>query len=114
MAKSLRQQVFDYLDGDPKITVKKLRKVFPEANMDTIKRYMMIYRKEHKYDRSKVNIKEELVKIIKDYRTPASARVQAIREYNNMIKNMPEQTEEEVDTLLSLYNKVEGEDNGEL
>ena len=49
--------------------------------------------------------KDVLYEIFIDRKQPATARVAAIREYNNLITNTPEESGE--DTLLKLYKMVE-------
>lgn len=59
-------------------------------------------------DSGTINIKQELIKIIKNYDAPASARVQAIREYNSMIESIPQEDTEE--PLLKLLTSLEAKD----
>ena len=90
---SIRQQIFQYLDKHPDISLKALKKEFRDCPTNTIRTY---YRQH--FDISKnvsINIKKELIKIIKDYKSPASARVQAIREYNNIIETKPEESSDD-------------------
>ena len=81
---------------------KELRFRLKECPRDTIDRYYTQFKKTAKD--VQLDIRTELIKIIKDYKQPASARVQAIREYNNLIEKVPETGE---DPLLKLYQTVE-------
>ena len=103
---SIRQQVFQYLDKQPDIPIKELYKVFGDRPKETIK----AYRRQHRVMKKNIpkhtlNIKEELIKIIKDYKQPASARVQAIREYNNLVETQPQESEEPLLKLLTILEK---------
>ena len=90
---SIRKQVFTYLDTHPDISLKDLKKVFKDCPINTIRTY---YRQHFNIsDIISINIKKELIKIIKDYKQPASARVQAIREYNNLVETTPEEGSED-------------------
>ena len=105
--KSIRSQVFEFLNGHPKISLRMLTKEFKDCNRDTIKRYLTQYREQFKVESlGDMNIKNELTKIIKDYKQPASARVQAIREYNNLVEITPESSD---DPLLKLLTTLEKE-----
>ena len=95
MKNSIRQQVFRLLDTLPDIPIKDLYLEFKDCPKETIK----TYRKQHRGMKKSIHnntldIKTELKKIIKDYKQPASARVQAIREYNNMVEITPEESED--------------------
>ena len=58
---------------------------FKDCPKNTIREYYRQFKSISKNMSSvSVNIQQELIKIIKDYKQPASARVQAIREYNNL------------------------------
>ena len=102
---SIRQQVFDQLKINPDITLKELKVMFSDCPYNTIRTYF----KQHTNISGNIslNIKNELIRIIKDYKQPASARVQAIREYNNLIKESPEK--EGDDPLLKLLQTLEKE-----
>ena len=80
----------------------ELKKTFGDCPKETVDRYYTTF---NKISRDiHLDIRTELIKIIKDYKQPASARVQAIREYNNLIETTPENSE---DTLLKLYETLE-------
>ena len=100
---SIRQQVFALLDRLPDISFKDLCLEFKDCPKNTIK----VYKHQHKVNNQNipVNIADELIKIIKDYKQPASARVQAIREYNNLIKDNPQQKDD--NPLLKLLETLE-------
>ena len=105
---SIRQQVFDQIKNKPDISLKELKMMFSDCPYNTIKSYYKQHRDATKNIPNKiVNIKDELIKIIKDYKQPASARVQAIREYNNLIKESPQK--EGDDPLLKLLQTLEKE-----
>jgi len=89
---SIRQQVFTYINNHPDITLKALKKVFKDCPTNTIRAYF----RQHfdMSDNITIDIKKELIKIIKDYKTPASSRVQAIREYNNIVESIPTEGED--------------------
>jgi len=99
---SIRQQVFEFLKSNPDIPLKELKKEFRDRPTNTIRDYYRQF-KDMSKDTS-INLKKELEKIIKDYKQPASARVQAIREYRTLIEVQPEEGE---DSLLKLYQMVE-------
>ena len=102
--KSIRKQVFEYLEIHPDIPLKKLKKEFKDCPINTIRTY---YRQHRDISQNiSINIKFELEKIIKDYKQPASARVQAIREYNNLVEITPESSD---DPLLKLLTTLEKE-----
>ena len=101
---SIRKQVFEYLNIRPDTSRKELKKVFGDCPKETVDRY---YSEHNKISRNvQMDIRTELIKIIKDYKQPASARVQAIREYNNLVETTPENSE---DTLLKLYQTLEND-----
>lgn len=105
---SIRQQVFEFIKIHPKTTLQETKRRFKECPNNTIGGY---YRAYHRIDEKTrkikdLDIKSELVKIIKDYKQPASARVQAIREYNNLVENKEESSD---DSLLTLYKMVEND-----
>ena len=109
MVKSLRKQVFECLDDNPKIRLKNLKKKFSDYNEDTVQRYLTQHR--HKKKRKKELTPGEVLKeIFLDRRQPGSTRVQAIREYNNTIKDSPEAIKEQGDPLLKLLLELEDED----
>ena len=94
---SVRQQVFEFLKKHPDISLKQLKKEFKDCPTNTIRTY---YRQHADISKNvSINIKQELIKIIKNYKSPASARVQAIREYNNLVENK-EQEESSDDGFL--------------
>ena len=99
---SIRSRVLDYLNIHPGTSRMELKKVFGDCPKETVDRYYTTFNKTSKD--IQLDIKTELTKIIKDYKQPASARVQAIREYNNLIETTPENSE---DTLLKLYETLE-------
>lgn len=86
MKGSLRSRVLKYLKENPETELKELKVIFGEYVPKTITRYFRAYTKSLK----PFDVKSELIKIIKDYKSPASSRVQAIRELNNMRKDQPE------------------------
>ena len=87
---SIRQQVFEYINTHPYKSLKEVKKVFSDCPTNTIRTY---YRQATDISKEiSIDIRTELQKIIKDYKQPASARVQAIREYNNLIKEEPDKT----------------------
>ena len=66
-----------------------LKVIFGEYVPETITRYFRHFTKSQKpYD-----VKKELIRIIQDYKNPASSRVQAIRELNNGLKDQGVSTE---------------------
>ena len=87
---SIRSQVLDYLNIRPDTSRKELKKVFRDCPGETVDRYYTQFKKTSR--NIQIDIRTELQKIIKDYKQPASARVQAIREYNNLIKEEPDKT----------------------
>ena len=95
---SLRSKVLKYLKENPSIELIELKEVFRDENEETVRNYYQI----NKQKKKPVDIKAELLKIIRDYKQPASSRVQAIREYNNMVKN---QTETKEDTNIDPYTE---------
>jgi len=100
---SIRQQVFEYIKTYPHKTLKEVKKAFKDCPTNTIRTY---YRQATDISTNiPINIRVELIKIIKDYKTPASARVQAIREYNNIIEKEPVKTGD--DPLLKLLTTLE-------
>ena len=101
---SIRSQVFDYLKIYPDITLQEVKKEFKDCPKNTIREY---YRQFNAMSNNMaVDIRTELIKIIKDYKQPASARVQAIREYNNIVEATPESVE---DPLLKLLQTLEND-----
>ena len=101
---SIRQQVFRFIKGRPGISVGEVIKEFRDSPTNTIRTY---YKQHISISKNvSIDIKEELKKIIKDYKQPASARVQAIREYNNLVENKEESSD---DSLLTLYKMVEND-----
>lgn len=106
MKNSIRQQVFRLIDKLPDISLKDLYLEFKDSPKKTIKTYLTQHRTIQKNISQcrQIDIRIELIKIIKDYKTPASARVQAIREYNNMKESSPI---EGVDPLVELLQTLE-------
>ena len=102
---SIRSQVLDYLNIRPDTSRKELKKVFRDCPKETVDRYYTQYKSISK--NIQLDIRTELIKIIKDYKQPASARVQAIREYNNLIEKEPDKSGE--DPLLKLLTTLEKE-----
>ena len=101
---SIRSQVFDYLKIYPDTTRMELKKTFGDCPKETVDRYYTTF---NKISRDiHLDIRTELIKIIKDYKQPASARVQAIREYNNIVEATPESVE---DPLLKLLQTLEND-----
>ena len=99
---SIRKQVFQFLKLNPGISRKETKKSFGNCPKETVDRY---YTEHNKISKNvQLDIKDELKKIIKDYKQPASARVQAIREYNSLVENKEESSD---DSLLKLYEMVE-------
>ena len=94
---SIRKQVFEYLNIYQDKSVKEVQKHFGHCPKETIRTYYRQYKGNTKniplY--TNIDIRTELIKIIKDYKTPASARVQAIREYNNLIEKEPDKSGED-------------------
>lgn len=104
---SITKKVHKYLDKVyPDVDIRQTLDEFPTYSTDAVTsafyRYRNMLKKNEKLEN--IDIKTELIKIIKNYKTPASARVQAIREYNNMIENTPEKGE---DPLLKLLMTLE-------
>ena len=91
---SVRKQVFEYLNIYQDKTVKEVQKHFKDCPKETIRTYYRQYKGNIKNIQNYTNldIRTELIKIIKDYKQPASARVQAIREYNNLVETTPEES----------------------
>ena len=100
---SIRQQVFDYINIYPNISRRELRKAFKECPSGTIDRYYTQHNKTSKP--IQIDIRTELIKIILHYKTPASARVQAIREYNNMKVSDPIKGDDPLVELLKTLEK---------
>ena len=95
MKTSIRQQVFTLIDRLPDISLKDIKMEFKDSPKNTIGGYYREYwRIRNNTRQDTLDIKTELKKIIKDYKQPASARVQAIREYNNMVEITPEESED--------------------
>jgi len=94
---SIRQQVFYWLNKYPDISLRETTNHFLDESYFTIRNNYYKWKELGKKREEIVNIdiRKELIKIIKDYKTPASARVQAIREYNNLIKEEPAKTGED-------------------
>ena len=99
---SIRQQVLQYIKTYPYKTLKEVKKEFKDCPTNTIRTYYKQF-KDISNDIKEIDIRTELIKIIKDYKTPASARVQAIREYNNLIEKEPDKTGE--DSYLKFLEK---------
>ena len=90
---SIRKQVFKYINTHPYKTLKEVKKAFSDCPTNTIRTY---YRQATDISKNiSIDIRTELQKIIKDYKQPASARVQAIREYNNLIEKEPDKSGED-------------------
>ena len=70
---------------NPETNLSDIKEVFRDENEETIR----IYYYNAKQVKKPYDVKAELIKIIRDYRNPASSRVQAIRELNNALKNQP-------------------------
>ena len=94
---SIRKQVFAYINIYQDKSVKEVQKHFKECPKETIRTYYRQYKGNTKNISlyTNIDIRTELIKIIKDYKTPASARVQAIREYNNLIEKEPDKSGED-------------------
>jgi len=94
---SVRKQVFAYLKIYQDKSVKEVQKHFGVCPKETIRTYYRQYKGNTKNIPKgiTIDIRTELIKIIKDYKTPASARVQAIREYNNLIEKEPDKSGED-------------------
>lgn len=104
MKGSLRKRVFEAQNEGK--SNKEIYAQFPDANKVSVKRYIMQWRKIKKeLDKKPINIKEELIKIIRDNRAPASSRVQAIREFNAMRKEQPEIIGEVVDPFMKILEE---------
>ena len=86
---SIRSKVLKYLRENPETEVRDLEALFSDCTQGTVKRYYFQY----KASLRPFDVEKELIRIIKDYKTPASSRVQAIRELNNMRKEQPETKE---------------------
>ena len=105
---SLRSKVLDYLRIYPDTTRAELREVFRDDSKGNVDRYYTFFNKKP----VPLNIREELEKIIKDYKQPDSARVQAIREYNTLVEPTPESNVE--DPLMKLLKELEEGEGDEL
>ena len=93
---SIRQQVLEYMNIYPHKTVKEVKKQFRDCPKNTIGTYYRQFKRiQNSIRLDTIDIRTELIKIIKDYKTPASARVQAIREYNNLIEKEPDKSGED-------------------
>lgn len=104
--KSVRKQVFEFIKTHEKVSLQETKRRFKECPTSTIGGYYRQYHQIEKSTRkSTLDIKEELKKIIKDYKQPASARVQAIREYNNLVETQPQESEEPLLKLLTILEK---------
>ena len=92
----------------PGIDIKNVIRMLPDYNHKSVRTAYRRNIKASKKDEEleALNIKKELTKIIKDYKQPASARVQAIREYNNLVEITPESSD---DPLLKLLTTLEKE-----
>ena len=91
---SVRKQVFEYMNIYPNKSLKEVKKRFKDCPTNTIRTYYKQF-KDISNNISELNIRAELQKIIKDYKQPASARVQAIREYNNLVEKEPDKSGED-------------------
>ena len=107
---SIRQKVFREIDKFESISLSQLSGKFPDEKKGKIKNYLTQYRKINKP--KPINLKKELEKIIKDYKTPASSRVHAIKELRQIHKeeNIKDGEEEQGDPLLKLLFGLEGDD----
>ena len=104
---SIRSQVFDLINNLPDISLKDIKIEFRDCPSNTIGGYYREYwRIRNNTRKDTLDIRTELTKIIKDYKQPASARVQAIREYNNIVEATPESVE---DPLLKLLQTLEND-----
>ena len=93
---SVRKQVFEYMNIYPHKSLKEVKKHFRDCPGNTIGTYYRDYNRIHNNIRNDtLDIRTELQKIIKDYKQPASARVQAIREYNNLNEKQPDKSGED-------------------
>ena len=106
---SILQQVYRALDENPTMPLKQLMSLFPFEEKTKIANYLTRYRKIHAP--KPLNVKEELEKIIKNYRFTASTRVQALREYQRILENEPkEEGKDNGDIILSLFKTIESEE----
>ena len=104
---SIRKQVFEYLNTHEDPSLRDTTNHFLDVSYFTIRNAFYKW-KEHSNNREKevnLDIRTELIKIIRDYKQPASARVQAIREYNNLVEKQPDKSGE--DPLLKLLTTLE-------
>ena len=90
ITKTLKQ----YLSHNPTHDYKNFCELYPDINKDTVKRVYYRIRKGMSLT-VPMDIRTELIKIITDYKQPASARVQAIREYNNLVEKEPDKSGED-------------------
>ena len=108
MAKnSIRQQVFKYINTHPYKTLKEVKKEFSDSPTNTIREY---YRqsKDMSNNMSKLDIRTELIKIIKDKKEPGSTKVSALRFLKDIIEITPEKGD---DPLLKLLLTLEKENS---
>ena len=94
---SIQKIVDKVIEIHPGIEAKAVVMMLPDYNSRTIKsayRRNINNAKKDAFNAS-VDISKELIKIIKDYKQPASARVQAIREYNNLVEKEPDKSGED-------------------
>ena len=104
---SITKKIHKYLDKVyPDVDIRQTLDEFPTYPTSAIKTAYYRYINSLKLSET-IEIRTELIKIIKDYKQPASARVQAIREYNNLIEKEPDKTGE--DPLLKLLTTLEKE-----
>ncbi len=64
---SLRQQVFNHLDDNPRQTLSKLEKAFPKFNKKTISNYLDQWRKEKSQKIKKVSTKQRIYDYLNQY-----------------------------------------------
>ena len=103
---SIRKQVFRYLDIYQDKTVKETQKYFGDCPKETIRTY---YRQYNKNTKSiPLDIRTELIKIIKDKKEPGSTKVSALRFLKDIIEITPEKGD---DPLLKLLLTLEKENS---
>ena len=104
---SIRKQVFEYVNIHPNKNLKEVKEHFKDRPKNTIREY---YRqsKDMSNNMSKLDIKTELIKIVKDKKEPGSTKVSAMRFYKELIETTPETGE---DPLLKLLLTLEKENS---
>ena len=101
---SIRQQVFEYITSYPKKTLKEVKKEFSDCPTNTIRTY---YRQFKDISNNiSIDIRTELIKIIKDKKEPGSTKVSAMRFYKELAETTPEIGE---DPLLKLLVTLEND-----